>query len=187
VPGLEGARAAAHGLPAGGGLLGVRGLAEGLAVQVEDRVAADHQGALDLGLRGHDGGLGLGEGEGQFGGSGGGHGVLVDPADDHLGVEPGLPQQAQPGGGLGGEHETAARLIGHAVSVSARRAAFIRVASGRPARPGSPHTDDDHRDDHGQRHEDPEPPQHLLRVAQFFGRLVLGVGPQHAIQPAAGR
>ena len=69
---------AAHRLPAGGGLLGVGGLAERLAVQFEDGVAADHQRAPHLGLRGHDGGLGLGEGEGQLGRGRRGDGVLVE-------------------------------------------------------------------------------------------------------------
>jgi hypothetical protein len=58
VPGVQGSGAAAHGVPALGGLLRAGRLAEGLAVELQERVAADDESVLEAagdGLRLADG------------------------------------------------------------------------------------------------------------------------------------
>lgn len=94
VTGVEHARAAATGLPPPDRLLGVDGLALSLAVDLEQRVAADDQGVL-RGRR-DGGGLGPGQGDDQPGHRRLGDRVLVHSADDDLGGEARLLQDLQP-------------------------------------------------------------------------------------------
>jgi hypothetical protein len=96
VPGKQGRVPPGQPPPHLDGLPGRRRLAERHPVQVQQRVAAEHQRIRAQ--RGHRGRLAFREG---------GHDArrvqavlhdLIDPADHDLGIDPGVPQHAQPRG-----------------------------------------------------------------------------------------
>ena len=106
VPGAEHAGPTAHRLPAAYGVVGVVGLAERLAVEVEHGVAAEHQRAGRYAVAGDDRrALQLGELERELGRRQPVELGLVDPGDDHHRLDAGAAQGGQAGGGLGGEDE----------------------------------------------------------------------------------
>jgi hypothetical protein len=96
VTGVQDAHRAAHLPPARDRLLGVAWLAVDGAVELEHRVAPDHQGARLVG-RDRDR-LQLRQLERELRRRGRLHGLLVDPADDHLGSQSGIAQRLQPCG-----------------------------------------------------------------------------------------
>jgi len=105
VTGQQGAAAPAHAVPAGDGVGGVDGLAQCVAVELEQRVAADDQAVR---FAGGDGlGLAPGQLQDQGGRTVGLHPGLVDAADDHDRVQTGVAQQPQPGRRRTGQHEPA--------------------------------------------------------------------------------
>jgi hypothetical protein len=103
VAGVQHADATTHPPPPLDRVVGVARLAVGLALELEDRVAADHQGA---GLvRCDRDRLELGQLERQLARSRRFDAVLVDPADDHVRAQPGVAQRLQPCGRLRGEDQ----------------------------------------------------------------------------------
>ena len=117
LAGVQDPGAAAHPLPAVAGLGGVVGLAERLAVELEQRVRADDERVgLLLGDRRR---LGRGEQGHLLGDARRAHGRLVDLADHDLRREAGLAQQRQPGRGRRGQHEPAVEA--HEVLPAARQ------------------------------------------------------------------
>jgi hypothetical protein len=96
VSGVQDAAATAHALPPGNRLRGVRRLAVGIAVQLEDGVAAQHEGIGKAGR--HRLGLLPGQGERDVSRCSA-DGGLVDPADDDLGIDTRGAQRLQPGRG----------------------------------------------------------------------------------------
>ena len=130
VAGVQHAGAAAHRLPAADGLVGVARLAERLAVELEHRVAAEHQRAVgQVVARGDGGALELGELQRQLGRRQPVELRLVDAGDDHHRVEAGAAQRGEPGGGGRGQHER-----GHAVTLRARAQRDVRRSVGDGAR-----------------------------------------------------
>ena len=105
VTGAQDTRAAAHGAPPAYGVLGVVGLAEGDAVEVEDRIASDHDCGLMASYDVSDRkGFRLRQGRADLGRRGATssdelvlEGVLVDAAHDDLRLDPGRAQQRSPG------------------------------------------------------------------------------------------
>jgi len=112
VAGEQHAGPAAHHPPPCDGLLGVGGLPEGLTVELEDRVAAEHQGAVRQVRAGGDGGaLELRELERELRGRQRSQPVLVDARDDHERVDARGAERGQAGRGLRGEDEWRHRTI----------------------------------------------------------------------------
>ena len=108
-------------------LLGRIRLAECHPVQVQQRVAAEHQRVRPL--PGHRRRLALGEHLDQRGRFQELVGCLVDAADQHLGVHPGVTQDPQPPGRARGKHEGGG-LLHHAVSVTSLGAGIAAPRSG---------------------------------------------------------
>jgi hypothetical protein len=94
VTGVQDAHPTAHGQPAPHGLVRVRRLAEGLAVQLEHRVAAEHQ-AVTAHLPGDRGGLQLRQPPCQLGRAQPGHLRLVDTRDDHGRLDASGPERRE--------------------------------------------------------------------------------------------
>ena len=113
VAGVQHAHAAAHPEHPLAGDVGRVRLAVRLAVELEHRIAADHQRAVGFGQGGD--GLGLGPGQQQGGvvrirdAVAGLDGVLVDIGDEDLVPDAGVGEQLGAGGGLGGKNEAGHR------------------------------------------------------------------------------
>lgn len=107
VAGVQHSFAAAHPQHPLFGDVGRVRLAVCLAVELKDRIAADHQGAVGFGQRGD--GLSLGPGKQQGGvvrvchAVAGLDGVLVDVRDEDFVPDAGIGQQLGAGRGLGGK------------------------------------------------------------------------------------
>ncbi len=109
VPGDQLAAPPGHGAPALARLVHRRRLARQLAVEVQHRVAAEHDGVVEVEPAGHRGGLRGRQRRHLLRGRGVRarveQRVLVDVGDLDAGVEARGAEQAQPGGGGGGEDD----------------------------------------------------------------------------------